>query len=322
MKQNNATSPTAMRRRRRMTENYMVIWVDGNIDLENEDYQNTLVQLRDVAIDVLICTEATQCIIFLNDMDNEKVFIISSGTIGQHLIPDIHDMPYIHAIYIFSDNKQRHEAWSKNWGKIKGVYTSITPICDALQIAIKQCNQHNISVSIMDVNADGFSEDLNQLEPSFMYSQIFKEILLNMKYSQNAFRDLVRFCQQEYEDDSRELKFIDEFQRTYRPTTAIWWYTSDCFVYKMLNYALRKLDGDIIIRMGFYLCDVHRKITYLYKKQISQCHGQIFLVYRGQGLSTTDFKKLTKNQGGLIAFNSFYPPVRIAMSRSNSPWMA
>ncbi|CAF3864337.1 unnamed protein product [Rotaria sp. Silwood1] len=304
-KQNNTTSLTTMRRRRRMAENYIVIWVDGNIDLENEDCQNTLVQLRDIANDIIICTEMTQCIIFLNDIDDEKAFVISSGAVGQHLMPDIHDMPQIDAIYIFSGNKQRYEAWSKNWTKIQGVYTTITPICDALKIAIQKFNQHNISISIIGVNEESSSENLNQLEPSFMYSQIFKEILLNMEYGQEAIRDFVMFCQEEYQGNTIELKLIDKFQRTYHPTMAIWWYTCECFIYKMLNHALRTLDGDIIIRMGFYLCDVHRKIISLYNNQISQYHSKLFLVYRGQVLSTADFKKLTKNKNGLISFNNF-----------------
>ncbi|CAF5042044.1 unnamed protein product, partial [Rotaria sp. Silwood1] len=73
----------------------------------------------------------------------------------------------------------------------------------------------------------------------------------------------------------------------------------------MLNRALRTLDGDIIIRMGFYLCDVHRQIEDLHSKQIDQYHRKTFLLYRGQGLLTADFEKIAKNKGGLISFNNF-----------------
>ncbi|CAF5108452.1 unnamed protein product, partial [Rotaria sp. Silwood1] len=63
------------------------------------------------------------------------------------------------------------------------------------------------------------------------------------------------------------MKIIDEFQRTYQASKAIWWYTRECFTYKMLNGALRTLNGDIMIRMGFFLCDVHRQIEHLHKQQ-------------------------------------------------------
>ncbi|CAF4876068.1 unnamed protein product [Rotaria sp. Silwood1] len=304
-KKDRAASASIMKQRRRMIENYMVIWVDSNIDMANEDCQNTLAQLRGVVNEVNQCTTAEQCIAKLQENSEETSFVISSGALGQHLVPDIHDMPKLDAIYIFCGNKQRHQEWAKNWPKIKGVHTSIKSICEKLAIAVKQCNQDQVTVSIIGVNEGGSSEDLNRLEPSFMYTQIFKEILLDMDHGQQAIKDLVTFCQEQYKGNKKERKIIDEFQRTYHPTLAIWWYTRQCFTFKMLNRALRTLDGDIIIRMGFYLCDVHRQIENLHSKQINEYHGKTFSLYRGQGVLTADFEKIAKNKGGLISFNNF-----------------
>ncbi|CAF4866744.1 unnamed protein product, partial [Rotaria sp. Silwood1] len=272
-KKDRAASASIMKQRRRMIENYMVIWVDSNIDMANEDCQNTLAQLRGVVNEVNQWTTAEQCIAKLQENSEDTSFVISSGYLGQHLVPEIHGMPQLDAIYIFCGNKQRHQEWAKHWPKIKGVHTSIKSICEKLAIAVKQCNQDQVTVSIIGVNEGGSSEDLNQLEPSFMYTQIFKEILLDMDHGQQAIKDLVTFCQEQYKGNKTELKIIDEFQRTYHPTLAIWWYTRQCFTYKMLNRALRTLDGDIIIRMGFYLCDVHRQIENLHSKQINEYHA-------------------------------------------------
>ncbi|CAF3650270.1 unnamed protein product [Rotaria sp. Silwood1] len=292
-------------RRQRMAENYLVIWVDANINMENEDFQHTLSQLRGVVNEVKICITSEECIRLLNDNKEETSFVISSGKLGQVLVPNIHGMRNLDTIYIFCRNKKLHREWAQHWTKIKGVHKTIKSICKALQIAVKQCNQNNTVVSIICADADGSSESLNQLEPSFMYTQIFKEILLDMNHGQQAMKDLVKFCQEQYEGNKNELKLIDEFQRTYHATFAIWWYTRECFTYKMLNRALRTLDGDIIIRMGFYLCDVHRQIEDLHKIQVRQYNGKAFLVYRGQGLLTADFEKITKTKGGLISFNNF-----------------
>ncbi|CAM4989279.1 unnamed protein product, partial [Rotaria socialis] len=43
-----ATTSDTMQPRRRMVQNYLVIWVDGNIDENNSDCRNTLAQLRAV----------------------------------------------------------------------------------------------------------------------------------------------------------------------------------------------------------------------------------------------------------------------------------
>ncbi|CAF5122185.1 unnamed protein product, partial [Rotaria sp. Silwood1] len=292
-------------RRQRMAENYLVIWVDANINMENEAFQHTLSQLRGVVNEVKICITPEECIRLLNDNKEETTFVISSGKLGQVLVPNIHGMRNLDTIYIFCRNKELHREWAQHWTKIKGVHKTIKSICNALQIAVKQCNQNNTMVSILSADAGGSSESLNQLEPSFMYTQIFKEILLDMDHGQQAIKDLVTFCQEQYKGNKNELKIIDEFQRTYHPTLAIWWYTRPCFTYNMLNRALRTLDGDIIVRMGFYLCDVHRQIEDLHSQQIDQYHGKTFPLYRGQGLLTEDFEKITKNKGGLISFNNF-----------------
>ncbi|CAF4523300.1 unnamed protein product, partial [Rotaria sp. Silwood2] len=181
-----------------------------------------LTQLRDVVNQVNTCTTAEECIRSLEENSEEASFVISSGALGQHLVPDIHGMPKLDAIYIFCGNKQRHEAWAENWTKIKGVHTTIKSICKKLEVAVKQCNQDQITVSIISTSESGSSTDLNQLEPSFMYTQIFKEILLDMEHGQKAVQDLVAYCQEQYHDNKKELTLINEFRRKYEPSTAIW----------------------------------------------------------------------------------------------------
>jgi tetratricopeptide (TPR) repeat protein len=73
----------------------------------------------------------------------------------------------------------------------------------------------------------------------------------------------------------------------------------------MLNRALRTLEGDTIINMGFFIRDLHQQIQQLYQKQIGTYHGKSFIVYRGQGLLKADFEKLLKTKGGLMSFNNF-----------------
>ncbi|CAF1541715.1 unnamed protein product [Adineta ricciae] len=74
----------------------------------------------------------------------------------------------------------------------------------------------------------------------------------------------------------------------------------------MLNSALRLLDGDVIVRMGFFINDLHRHIEQLHKQQFGTNHGgEIFTCYRGQGLSERDFDEMVKSKGGLMSFNNF-----------------
>ncbi|CAF5164525.1 unnamed protein product, partial [Rotaria sp. Silwood1] len=131
--------------RRHLPENYMVIWVDGNMDMTNQDCHNTLAQLRGVVNQVIHCTTTEECVQQLNENPEEISFVISSGALGQHLVPSIHGMAKLNAIYIFCRKKERYQDWARNWTKIQGVHTTIKHISEKLTTAIKQCNQDHMS---------------------------------------------------------------------------------------------------------------------------------------------------------------------------------
>ncbi|CAF1346706.1 unnamed protein product [Adineta ricciae] len=136
------------------------------------------------------------------------------------------------------------------------------------------------------------TENLNRIEPTFMYTQIFKEILLDIGYDDDPMQNLVNCCRDVFSGNLLELQIIQEFENDYISKKAIWCYTRECFTYKMLNQVLRILNAYIIINMGFFLCDVHRQIQALYEENVSAYDGKSFVVDRGQGLTKLDFEKL------------------------------
>jgi hypothetical protein len=83
------------------------------------------------------------------------------------------------------------------------------------------------------------------------------------------------------------------------------------------------MDVDIIVRMGFFIKDLHRHIDQLRLEQYAdQSSHEVFLLYRGQGLSKDDFEQMTKTKGGLISFNNFLSTskdrdVSLAFAESN-----
>jgi tetratricopeptide (TPR) repeat protein len=309
--------------RQRIAQNFLVIWIDANIDESTQDCQNTLGQLRSVVNDINIFTKPDEAVDFLTEVHGKNAFLIIEGTLGQHILSLIHDIPQLDAIYLFYSNECEHEKWTKEWVKIKGAHTDIKPICEALQLAVKQCNQDSIAVSFVTVSKGASTQNLNQLEPSFMYTQIFKEILLEMEHNKQSIQHFVQFLRLHYINNIPKLKDITEFERDYRPQYAITWYTRECFIYEMLNRALRMLEGDTIINMGFFIRDLHQQIQELHRKQVSSYYGKSFTVYRGQGLLKTVFEKLVKTKGGLISFNNFLstsddPDVSLLLAESAS----
>jgi hypothetical protein len=285
----------------RMVQNVLLIWLDENINNKSADIRSTITKLRDSVNNISIFTDGEQCVHFLENMGNEKACIIISGSLGQQIVPRVHNMSQVDSIFIFCTNQKYHEQWVKDWPKIKGVFIQITPICEALKQAAQQCEQNAISISILGTGEDVSKKKLDQLDPSFMYTQIMKEILLTIKFEQKHIQEFITYCRDVLSGNQVELKNVKKLEQKYRDQTPIWWYTYECFLYPMLNRALRLMDADVIIKLGFFIGDLHHQIGQLHKKQFGGPKSiKSFPVYRGQGMAKEQFEKMTTNKGGLL----------------------
>ncbi|CAF4298728.1 unnamed protein product, partial [Adineta steineri] len=282
-------------------QNVLLIWLDNNINENNADCSSTIKKLKRIVNNISTFTDGNQCVEFIQTINNNKICMIVSGSLGKHILPHVHEMSQVDTIFIFCNNQEWHKQWAKEWPKIKGVFTDITSVCEALKQASHQCEQNATSISFVASN-----KKLDQLDPSFMYTQILKEILLTINFEDKHFKAFITYCRDIYADDKYELENINQLQTTYKNHIPIWWYTWDAFLYRMLNQALRSMDTDMIIRMGFFINDLHCDIQRLHSEQLDgHQSGKTFTVYRGQGLLKEDFTEMTNTKGGLLSFNNF-----------------
>jgi tetratricopeptide (TPR) repeat protein len=291
----------------RIIQNFRLIWLDSRIDeVNNDDSVNIITKLRQVVNAVNKFTDVDKCIEFITNIENEKIFMICSGELGQTTVPIIHDMAQINCVYIFCKDKPRHAQWTKEWFKVKGVYTDITQICEALKQATQDCDQNSISISFVKSTDETSNQNLDQLDQSFMNTQILKEILLTIDFEQQHIDEFLTYYREQTAGNIAELGNVEKIRKEYRHHQPIWWYTYSCFFYSMLNRALRLMEVDLIIKMGFFLRDLHNHIAALHSEQYGgHRHLDSFTVYRGQSLSQTDFDQLMKTTGGLMSFNNF-----------------
>jgi len=250
-----------------MVQNIRLIWCHGDIDDNSADYRNTISHLRRAVNTINTFSDGVQCFQFLETIDNEKVCMIISGSLGKLIVPCIHNMSQVDSIFLFCDDKKYHEQWVTEWFKIKGVFTEIAPICEALKQAAQQCEQNAMPISFIDTSEDASKKNLDQLDPSFMYTQLLKEILLVIKFKPKHFTQFIEYCRDVLAENPAELKNVKQLEGKYRDETPIWWYTYECFLYSMLNRTLRLMDVNIIIKIGFFINDLYRNIEQLHKEQ-------------------------------------------------------
>jgi tetratricopeptide (TPR) repeat protein len=171
---------------------------------------------------------------------------------------------------------------------------------------LQDCDQNAVSISFAKTIDEATNSNVDTLDPSFMYTQILKEILLTIDFDQTHIKEFATYCREQFDGNYAELKNVNMIEKDYRHHQPIWWYTYECFLYSMLNRALRTMEVDVITTMGFFVRDLHEHIATLHSEQYGgQSHSHSFIVYRGQGLSQADFNQLQSTQGGLLAYNNF-----------------
>ncbi|CAF3306309.1 unnamed protein product [Rotaria socialis] len=285
-------------------ESYILFWLDTNINLDGDDhYNDTIKQLRSIVKNIHVFNHDGACINFLSKIKHEKVLMVISGRVAQQIMSRIHNESHLKAVFIFCENKPKYESLEKNWPKVQGIFTDIAAVCQSLQQVVNQFEEDSIDISFLAAS-DISAPSLNQLDQSFMYTQLIKEILIEIEYNKQSVDDFLAYCRHKYSDDTTVLDSIQQFEKGYGIDSSISWYTADSFIYKILNRALHDQETDVIIKMGFFIRSLHENIKQLQLHQLHKFKNE-FVVYRGQGMMPEIFEKLKKAKGGLISFNRF-----------------
>jgi hypothetical protein len=79
-------------------QDFLVVWLDANIDPLNNDYQNKITKLREVSNTVNTFTDLDGCVSFIADINDKIAFMICSGTLGETVVPVVHDMAQVSTI--------------------------------------------------------------------------------------------------------------------------------------------------------------------------------------------------------------------------------
>lgn len=151
-------------------------------------------------------------------------------------------------------------------------------------------------------------ESASHVNAEYMYFQLMIQVFIRMKSSSEAHRELVNLCKQQYEGNLSELILIEEFDRMYSAERAIWWYTRESFIYRLLNKALRTQNIDVLCLFYFIIGDLYRQLLEVqrnyYQKHWNE-DRQLLKVFRGQGLAQEELQNLQANIGQNISMNSF-----------------
>jgi tetratricopeptide (TPR) repeat protein len=162
---------------------------------------------------------------------------------------------------------------------------------------IKKKTDETLSINIFNTDRGQSTTGLNG---QFIHSQLLIDCLLRMKESTIEKNDLISLCKEQYKGNPHELSIINDFEKNYTSYRAIWWYTRQSFLYRLLNKALRVQNVDLIYLFRFFIRDINHQL-----KELNTCSTPIH-VYRGQLMVNDELQILKDSIGKYISINSFF----------------
>lgn len=294
----------SIRYEEQLQRTFVLVWLNYKMDLSHDALRNYVTQLRFIISDVRTFNDFAQCTNFINGITGANVLMVVPANNCEDIIPAVHEMLQIDSIYVFSRNSTPCEPFANRWSKIKGVFSDVDDLLRSIRKVTELFENDSVSISVTSTDTTS-KENLDELDASFMYTQLLKEILLEIHYDKQSVNDFVAYCRQLYAKDSKALKIINKFEQEYCPEKALWWYTCESFLYRMLNKALRDLEINNLIKLGFFIHDLHRQLEVVNQEQYDHSKVKCITVYRGQSVCEADFEKIVKTPNGLISFNNF-----------------
>ncbi|CAF4958647.1 unnamed protein product [Rotaria sp. Silwood1] len=303
----------------KIIEMFLIVWLDANVN-KTKDNEETYKALRTSINYLKTFDNLQEGETYIQSIHREKIILIVSGGFGMEIVPRIHDFEQVNCIYVYCGDKARHEQWSKDYSKVKSVITKRNQLVEEIieDQKIRNKIEDTLPMSILTRTAvakETTAKDIAKEMGSILWFQLLIDVLLRMEHSDDAKTELIKTWRENYTGNSSELNIIKDFEQKYKQEKAVWWYTRDSSLYRILNKALREQSIDMIFSFRFFLTELSQHVSKLYQNYMEQIRasdtiGESIHVYRGQVIAKEEFEQMQNSIGGFISINSFFSTSR------------
>ncbi|CAF1212797.1 unnamed protein product [Adineta steineri] len=280
-------------------ETYSLIWLDQSVNNSSENIQ-AQEQLRTLINHLVTFENEHDCFHYIRSIDKgDRVVLIVSGHLGSVIVPKLIGLRQLASIYVYCKNKKNNQLWANQFNKVKAVVTRLDELIELIRNDKTNEKDEHLPLSILHANNGDKQRSTSDLNGDFLHFQILIDCLMKMKYYDNDKNELITLCKQQYKRNPNELKKINEFEKGYKSEHALWWYTRDSFLYKMLNKALRVQNIHLLYLFRFLIRHIGKQLTK------NRCQTSI-RVYRAQLMTNNEIEMMQNSLGEFISINSFF----------------
>ncbi|CAM4887127.1 unnamed protein product [Rotaria socialis] len=280
-------------------EIFSLIWLDASVNTSKENV-HAQSDLRGIINYLKTFDNIQKCEKYIRkSLESDRIVLIVSGGLGKEIVPQIYKLKQVCSIYVYCMNKKKYKKWASEYSKIKLVTTDLDELIHRIEKdhAKKKKIEEQFAITFLEDNAptDRSSVGLNG---QYLQFQLLMDSLLRIEGTEDDKKELIALCKKKYKDNRKELTNVREFQNTYKADQALFWYTRESFLYRMLNKALRVQDTRLLYLLRFFIFDLWKAI------EKHRCSTPI-CTYRSQSISNDEFRGLSNSIGKLISMSSF-----------------
>lgn len=99
-------------------EKFSLVWLDAGKDRDTVD-RHAQSELRTIINYLKIFENVDDCQNFLEQAEHHYIVLIVSGQLGRKIVPIIHDLHQVTAIYVYCIDKPRNEQWTREFQKVR-----------------------------------------------------------------------------------------------------------------------------------------------------------------------------------------------------------
>ena len=283
---------------------YAIVCVDGQLKMN--DCQQLLIDLRNISKENICGFEnIDQYRDFLQANKDLQIFVIISGVLGEMHRDLLVSMSQVQYIYVFCLDCRKHGKWADTIRQIRGVFDNKLDLLTCLHGDIK-----------MVVNRWGFIDEHSFQKASHVSGRLYHllmKILIVLPQAPNAWDLMLQECRSFYRQHPGMPQKIDDFEKNYRSDQAINYYSQDNFLYRIINYALRTCNIDIIGKFQPYISDLYKQLNKCYQHSMNKYLKEnswksIQVAYRGQYMRETELEQLSdrcRARNSYVFLNAF-----------------
>ena len=192
----------------------------------------------------------------------------------------------MNSICIFRENKEQYKSWIQQRFKVKGAFTNIKPIGEALKQSAYQCDRNSVGLSFFK-STDEVSKTLsmNLINPSCIH-KYWRKFDLQLTMHKFTLMVFLYTVAPNSLGTRLDLRRLTNSKKNAVVTNLFGGVPAAASFLSMLNKALRTVEVDLTIHIGFFVRNVPEKIARLHSAPYrGEKHLKSFTVFSGQDLS-------------------------------------